>query len=187
MDTLRLAAFCAYLAAWLVLAVAAALSAIPRARKAGAPAIINLSASSIAGTLLQVTSALPITLSLPPGPLRPNRPELAAALILSPFAAGLFVWALRSAPTMAGVAGALVTRGAYRWLRHPIYLAFFAMLLATGLLASAGPKLLIAAAMFLLGSELRSAAEEADLARRFPAEYPAYRRRTRWRYLPGLR
>jgi protein-S-isoprenylcysteine O-methyltransferase Ste14 len=31
----------------------------------------------------------------------------------------------------------LVIRGAYSWLRHPIYLAFLAMLLATGLIASA--------------------------------------------------
>ena len=80
-----------------------------------------------------------------------------------------------------------MTHGVYARMRHPIYLAFLAMLLATGLLASAGQGLLIAVALYLTGSELRIASEEEDLAREFAAEYEQYRLRTRWRYLPGLR
>ena len=80
-----------------------------------------------------------------------------------------------------------MTHGVYAWMRHPIYLAFLAMLLATGLLASAGRGLLVAVVMYLAGSELRIASEEEDLARTFRAEYEQYRLRTRWRYLPGLR
>jgi protein-S-isoprenylcysteine O-methyltransferase Ste14 len=41
--------------------------------------------------------------------------------------------------------------------------------------------------LYLVGSELRIASEERELAQKFPEDYAAYRTRTRWRYLPGLR
>jgi protein-S-isoprenylcysteine O-methyltransferase Ste14 len=81
----------------------------------------------------------------------------------------------------------LATGGAYAWLRHPTYLAFLAMLIATGLVTSAGPKLVAAVILYLVGSELRIAYEETELAEKFPADYAQYRLRTRWRSLPGLR
>jgi protein-S-isoprenylcysteine O-methyltransferase Ste14 len=81
----------------------------------------------------------------------------------------------------------LVTGGAYAWLRHPIYLAFLAMLIATGLLASASVQMIAAVILYVTGSELRIAAEESELSEKFPAEYARYRLKTRWRYLPGLR
>jgi protein-S-isoprenylcysteine O-methyltransferase Ste14 len=118
--------------------------------------------------------------------LRPRDWELGGALLLAPPGAGLYVWALRSPPD-GGVPGALATRGAYALIRHPIYLAFFAMLLATGFLASSGYRLAIAAALYLGGSEMRIAHEEARLSQRFPVLYRSYQSRTRWRYLPGLR
>lgn len=186
MDPLRFATFCAYLASWLVLLAAAAVSAIPRRRTRPATPP-HLSLRVLAGIALQAASALPITLTLPPGPLRAVSWQLAAVLLLAPVAAVTFVWAILSARRPAGTE-ALVTTGAYRRLRHPIYFAFFAMLLATGLLTSPPWHLLTAAlAMFIAGSELRIGAEEAELLRRFPDAYAAYRRRTRWRYLPGLR
>jgi protein-S-isoprenylcysteine O-methyltransferase Ste14 len=184
-EPLRLAAYIAYLAAWAVFAVVAILHAIPRggARVSGQ---IRITFSAAAGTLLQVVSALPITLSLPEGPLQPRRPELAGALILAPLGAILFLWSIRSTPFQTR-RHILVTHGPYRWLRHPIYLAFFAMLLATGLLASARLRLAAAVFLYLAGSELRIAGEESELAGKFPAEHHAYRLRTRWLYLPGLR
>lgn len=184
-EHLRVAAFVAYLAAWLVLAVAAAVSALPRFRRpGGVPA--RPTVQVVAGTLLQVASVPVVTMTMGSGPLRPQAFELAGALALAPLAAGLFVWALRSAPGDSG-GSALATGGAYAWLRHPIYLAFLAMLAATGLLASSGLKLAGAAVLYIAGTELRIASEEAELARRFPAAYEQYRLRTRWRYLPGLR
>jgi protein-S-isoprenylcysteine O-methyltransferase Ste14 len=184
-EPLRIAAYCTYLAAWLVFAISAFIRAIP-ARSAEAKTPFLVTVPVVAGTLLQAVSALPITLALPEGPLRPRTFELAAALALAPLGAALFVWANRSAPHHAGQ-GTLVTQGAYRWLRHPIYLAFLAMLLATGLLASSVLRLAVAVAFYLAGSELRIATEEAELAERFPGEFGQYRLRTRWRYLPGLR
>jgi protein-S-isoprenylcysteine O-methyltransferase Ste14 len=81
----------------------------------------------------------------------------------------------------------LVTRGVYAWLRHPIYLAFLGMLVATGLLAANTVSLVIAVVVYLAGSELRIASEEKALVSQFQSQYEQYRLRTRWRYLPGLR
>ena len=119
-------------------------------------------------------------------PLRPRTFELVGTLVLAPLAASLFVWALRSAPNN-GDAETLATGGAYGWVRHPIYLAFLAMLVATGLVISIGFKLVAAVALYLAGSELRIASEEAEMAENFPVAYAQYQKRTRWRYLPGLR
>jgi protein-S-isoprenylcysteine O-methyltransferase Ste14 len=185
-EVLRLAAYVAYLGAWVVFASFAILHAIPRSVGPDTSAPVRVSIPAMIGTLLQVVSALPITLSLPDGPLRPERLELAAALMLAPLGALLFVWSLRAAPKSA-TRNSLVTQGPYRWLRHPIYLAFFAMLVATGLLASAGLRLAAGIFLYLSGSELRIAVEEAELAHRYPEEHERYRRRTRWLYLPGLR
>lgn len=184
-DQLRVAAFCTYLAAWLVLGIAALAGAIPRRRQQSASAV-RMPMPVVIGMLLQSTAALPITLSLRDGPLRPRTFELIGTLVLAPLAAALFVWALLSVRSDAEPK-ALATQGAYAWLRHPIYLAFLAMLLATGFLTSAGVALAAATVLYVAGSELRIAAEEADLEERFPADYKKYRMKTRWRYLPGLR
>ena len=184
-EALRFTAFCAYLAAWLVFAVGAAAGMVPRIQKQGGSPI-QLKPAVIIGTLLQIASAMTITYRLSDTPLRPQPFELVAAALLAPFAAALFVWALLSAPRHAGP-DRLVTSGVYAWLRHPIYLAFLAMLLATGLLASARQGLLVAVVLYLAGSEKRIASEEEDLARTFRDEYEQYRLRTRWRYFPGLR
>jgi protein-S-isoprenylcysteine O-methyltransferase Ste14 len=119
------------------------------------------------------------------GPLQPRTFELAGALVLAPLGAALFCWALGSVPR--GGADRLVTQGAYSWLRHPIYLAFLAMLVATGFLVAGGVKMIVPMILYLAGSELRIASEELELDEKFPEGYAVYRRQTRWRYLPGLR
>jgi protein-S-isoprenylcysteine O-methyltransferase Ste14 len=184
-EALRFTAFCAYLAAWVVFATGAVVSGVPRIQRQAA-AQTRLKPAVAIGALLQIASILTITFRLNDGPLRPKPFELIAVALLAPFAAALFVGALLSAPRHPGP-NRLVTHGVYAWMRHPIYLAFLAMLLATGLLASAGPRLLVAVVIYLAGAELRIASEEEDLGRTFPAEYEQYRLRTRWRYLPGLR
>jgi protein-S-isoprenylcysteine O-methyltransferase Ste14 len=181
---LNIAAYCAYLAAWMAFAVASGIQAM-RARRIQTPASPPVSMPIVIGIALQVASALPITLALPEGPLRPRTFELVAVLILAPLGAGLFIWATLSAKAHIGER-LLVIDGAYRWLRHPIYLAFLSLLLATGLLASAGLRLAAGLALYVAGTELRIAVEEAELTEKF-AEYTDYRSKTRWRYLPGLR
>ena len=186
-DPLRAAAFCAYLAAWVVFAVGAVVSGLPQIRKqAASPGSLRIQPATAVGTLLQIASAMAITFFLGSGPLRPERSELAGALVLAPLAAAVFAWAVISASQRGG-AGVLVTRGAYAWIRHPMYLAFLGMLVATGLLASNRIRLAVAVFMYLAGSELRIVTEDRTLAVKFGSEYQQYRLRTRWRYLPGLR
>lgn len=187
MDPIRwltIAAYLAYLLSWLVLAIVAVISALLRMGKHAAEMTITMPA--IVGSLLQVLAAFPLTRSLPDGPMHPQIYERIGALILAPFGAALFTWAMQSIPKNAGV-NTLVTKGAYAWLRHPIYLAFLAMLVATGLLISAGIKMILPLLLYLAGSEMRIASEESELAQKFPEDYAQYRSRTRWRYLPGLR
>jgi len=184
-EQLRIAAFSAYLAAWLGLGLAAAVSAISRRGRSVAVQPL-LSGRVMGGTILQALSPMLITLSMSDSPLRPQPAESIGILLLAPFAAGLFTWSLRSAAANATSDG-LVTTGAYGWVRHPIYLAFLAMLVATGLVASARFPLVAAAIMYLAGSEVRIAVEEEELAERFSGAYAQYQQRTRWRYLPGIR
>ena len=184
---MRLAAFVTYLAAWAVFAAAAALNALSKLRQPATP--ITLHAPLVIGTLLQFAGALAVTLSMRRDvPLQPPAPHLVASMILAPFAAILFIWALRSqSPSpVTGLVTGLVTTGAYAILRHPLYLAFLLMLLATGLLVTTIPKLAASALLYLAGTELRLASEEQELLDRYP-HYSDYRQRTRYRYLPGLR
>jgi protein-S-isoprenylcysteine O-methyltransferase Ste14 len=179
---LKIAAYCVYLGAWVVFAIAAVVSAFRR----GLAMTTGMSVPVLIGTLLQILAAYAITRSMASGPLRPRTFELAGALALAPLGAALFCWALVSVPREVG-AETLVTGGAYSWLRHPIYLAFLAMLVATGFLVAGGVKLIVPVVLYLAGSELRIASEEAELDEKFPEAHALYRRQTRWRYLPGLR
>ncbi len=174
---MRAAAFLTYLAAWLTFAIAAARQALT---KVGERQPMQLNAPLVIGTGLQFLGALAITLALQPGQLNPSLTHLVAVLILSPAAAALFLWTLRSQGQ------GLVTTEAYAYLRHPLYLAFLLMLLATGLLVTTWPKIAAAALLYLAGTELRLATEEAELTERYK-DYAAYQRRTPHRYLPGLR
>lgn len=175
---MRALAFLAYLASWLALIVGAVGSWIGPP----APAGDRFGPRGIGGTLLQAAGALLVVLLMEAGPLRPSAAGLVLVLVLAPLAAALFL-----AAVYAGRKHGLITNGAFAWVRHPMYLAFLMMLIATAALVAAGPRLVWAAALYLAGTELRIAEEEEALLSRHGDAYAAYRRRTRWRYLPGLR
>jgi len=80
----------------------------------------------------------------------------------------------------------LVTSGPYRVVRHPIYAAVLGYLLAFGLAFSNWLPILIATAVYLLGTEIRIRAEDALLAERFGPEFLDYRRQVK-AYVPFLR
>ncbi|MEO8453104.1 MAG: isoprenylcysteine carboxylmethyltransferase family protein [Gemmatimonadota bacterium] len=111
---------------------------------------------------------------------------------LIPFALGLglLVWALRSLGTnltdtvVTRRDHTLVTRGPYRWIRHPFYVAMALLILAIALLAANWFMLVTGAMVFSL-LVLRSRTEEAKLLERFGEPYRAYQAET-GRFVPKL-
>jgi protein-S-isoprenylcysteine O-methyltransferase Ste14 len=78
----------------------------------------------------------------------------------------------------------LVTRGPYRYVRHPSYLGALLGLVGWVLLFRSGVGLLaVVLGVRLLVTRIES--EEALLGSQFGSAYEAYRRRT-WRLLPGI-
>jgi protein-S-isoprenylcysteine O-methyltransferase Ste14 len=80
----------------------------------------------------------------------------------------------------------LVRRGAYRWVRHPIYTSMICMLWGMGFLMAPLAILAAATALMVIGTEIRVRIEDGLLERRFGGEFLAYRRGVA-AYIPGLR
>jgi protein-S-isoprenylcysteine O-methyltransferase Ste14 len=74
--------------------------------------------------------------------------------------------------------------GVYRLVRHPIYGGLFLLGLGWALMSS--PVALVPTAALAVVFELKARVEESMLAERFP-DYPAYRSRVRWWFVPGIR
>jgi protein-S-isoprenylcysteine O-methyltransferase Ste14 len=75
--------------------------------------------------------------------------------------------------------GTLVTQGPYSFIRNPIYLCYFLLLIAAALAFGHPLNLLIAAPLYLVGTALRIAPEERLLGERFGAEYATYTARVK--------
>lgn len=71
----------------------------------------------------------------------------------------------------------LVTRGPYRWVRHPVYLGEIAGF-AGFVVASQRPANVLLLAVFCAAQSVRLRMEEAVLIAEFPAEYGAFAERT---------
>jgi protein-S-isoprenylcysteine O-methyltransferase Ste14 len=80
---------------------------------------------------------------------------------------------------------AVVTRGPYRWVRHPSYTGLLLIVLGFGLGAGNWLSLVICAVIPPLGLLPRIAVEEAELVRQLGDRYRSYQRATR-RLVPGL-
>lgn len=78
----------------------------------------------------------------------------------------------------------LVTRGPYRWIRHPMYSAIFAFFVA-GCLVSANWLFVLLAVAATITLYARISKEEAMMLERFGEEYRTYMQRT-GRLLPRL-
>lgn len=103
---------------------------------------------------------------------------LSTAIVLG--GTGFTIWSLASLGRCFGVfpeARGLVTRGPYRWVRHPVYLG--ELISAVGLLVTKPHPLVLALfLLFVLFQYWRTVYEERALSEVFPREYPAYRART---------
>jgi protein-S-isoprenylcysteine O-methyltransferase Ste14 len=80
---------------------------------------------------------------------------------------------------------AIVERGMYARIRHPLYLSLIVMDLGIAL-AFGVPWTLIPAGVFSLLAVLTALREESYLLERFPGQYGRYRAAVRWRMIPGL-
>lgn len=103
--------------------------------------------------------------------------------------AALMLWAHRSlGPSFSTLpeppqAAALVDRGPYRWIRHPMYAG--GLLLFGGLSLAFSAAALVPLAALAVFWWLKAAEEERRLESRFP-DYAEYRRRTPHRLVPFL-
>ena len=68
----------------------------------------------------------------------------------------------------------LITGGVYQIVRHPIYAAMLGMLVATAFALSHWLVTIIAAAIFLTGTKIRTVSEEKLLRDAFPDQYEVY-------------
>jgi protein-S-isoprenylcysteine O-methyltransferase Ste14 len=80
----------------------------------------------------------------------------------------------------------LVASGAYRIVRHPIYLSMLCLLLGTGAMITPLSMLVLSTGLFLIGTEIRVRVEDALLELRFGDEFRAYQRDVA-AYIPFLR
>ena len=79
----------------------------------------------------------------------------------------------------------LITKGPYRWIRHPAYTGNLLIAVGVSLILGTLLGILVTSIVVLAGHLYRIRVEEEALRRRFSREYEEYIRRT-WRLIPGL-
>lgn len=80
----------------------------------------------------------------------------------------------------------LVTSGPYGLVRHPIYTSMLCLLWGTGFVIAPWPLLLLATAVFIVGTEIRVRVEDRLLESRFGERFLDYRRSV-GAYIPSLK
>jgi protein-S-isoprenylcysteine O-methyltransferase Ste14 len=109
---------------------------------------------------------------------------LAVGLLLLAIAVSTLVVARAMTVMPRPRAGSSVAqRGLYRFVRHPVYGAV--LLVVLGAAVAESPLGLLPAALLAVVFDLKARLEEAWLEEQRPG-YADYRRRTRWRFVPGL-
>jgi protein-S-isoprenylcysteine O-methyltransferase Ste14 len=79
----------------------------------------------------------------------------------------------------------LVTSGPFRYVRHPIYVALFLMMIALSIAFGHGTRLLLGVPIYAVGTWFRIVREERLLHGMFGAQYEAYAGRVK-RFVPGV-
>jgi protein-S-isoprenylcysteine O-methyltransferase Ste14 len=117
---------------------------------------------------------------------------LVFAMILAPLSAWLAWRAVRHLGRQWQIQAALysdhklVRTGPYGFLRHPIYTAMLGMMIATGLLVSIWQIVIVAGAVFMIGTETRIREEDRLLELRFGDAFREYRNSVS-AYIPFIR
>ncbi len=113
------------------------------------------------------------------------------AIVIAALSVVLVVWAARCLGKQWSLGARLVEGhdliqdGPYRFVRNPIYTGMFGMLVATGLANASWPTLLIAMAVFLVGTWIRIRIEERLLRTAFGDRHKEYARRVS-ALIPGI-
>ena len=109
------------------------------------------------------------------------RPLLIASMITAPLST-LLVWQAighlgKQWRIQAGLFAdhELVRTGPYCFVRHPIYASMLGMLVASGLVMTHWAVLIVAVAIFIVGTEIRVRAEDGLLESRFGETFREYR------------
>jgi protein-S-isoprenylcysteine O-methyltransferase Ste14 len=120
----------------------------------------------------------------------PSPPSGAWALWLAAPILGLSVWLMAASVRTLGKQWSLaaeiqthhklIATGPYAYVRHPIYVGTFGMLVGTGLLMTTPLRNLVAVLIYLGGTWIRVREEERLLRGVFGEEYEAYARRVRF-------
>jgi protein-S-isoprenylcysteine O-methyltransferase Ste14 len=144
------------------------------------------------GILLNVIGFAFVWSDVHPGGFHKPTQELIASMVLAPLSVILAWSATRHLGKYWRYEAAvnanheLVKTGPYAWIRHPIYVSMFGMLLASGAAYSWWPMMIAGVIVFLIGMEIRVNAEDRLLEMYFQDEFIEYRARVS-RYIPMLR
>ncbi|RLF16150.1 MAG: hypothetical protein DRJ97_01620 [Thermoprotei archaeon] len=112
------------------------------------------------------------------------------ALGVTLFIVGMFIHGLshkehRQAHAKVEEVEKLVTTGIYSKVRHPGYLGIMLVYFGASLCLGNVPALIVASMLAAL-HVLTAVKEEELLLKKFGREYEEYRRRVKWRFIPGV-
>jgi protein-S-isoprenylcysteine O-methyltransferase Ste14 len=88
-----------------------------------------------------------------------------------------------SIPVSKQKGGQLITKGAFKYVRHPIYAGNLAILMGFSMMKDSAVRLLFTAAYYLL-VEMKSKVEEKEMVRSYGKEYEEYMHRVQHKFLP---
>ncbi len=170
------AAFLSILAAWIVMGLATVFRRRPpQARE------VRRGRGWGWGFVLQVLSIGPLWFWRRPQP--PSLPVSVVAVLLAAASVAVILAAQRALGRQFAYQARLVeghrliTAGPYRYVRNPIYTALFGLALATGLVISRWPVILLFVVLYTAGTLVRIRSEERLLRARFGPEFEDYARR----------
>ncbi|MGB6687951.1 MAG: isoprenylcysteine carboxylmethyltransferase family protein [Terracidiphilus sp.] len=188
LSPLRVAALAELLVCWVAWSLA---FVKPRKLAAGKEKVVRAPASRW-GIFLVCCGFAAIWAYVRPAGFEKSWPSLILSMILAPPSVALAWSATRHLGKQWRYEAALsedhelIRTGPYRWIRHPIYASMLGMLIATGAAWTWWPMWIAATILFLIGTEIRVAAEDRLLAERFQESFQSYRSGVR-AYIPFVR
>ena len=153
------------------------------------------SARSIVGIVIQMLGFVAVAAGPIDMALAPTAPaaigQAGVVVLLTAFTCGVFAASKRALGRNWSLVARtrsdheLVTWGPFAYVRHPIYSALFAWLLAMAVAFGHYRGLILGAPLYWIGTTLRIVEEEKLLRARFGLAYDAYAVRVK-RFLPGI-